>query len=138
MRKIFINLPVENTEKAMQFYSKLGFNNYALFTDEHQKCMTWTEQIYIMLIAKEKFNIYSKRSENESIKSLDAYFTLPVESIGVLNEMVNAALKAGGTTPVPMVDEGFMQIQKIVDIDGHVWDIIYLDMAKFEQLKAFE
>ncbi|WP_435356737.1 glyoxalase/bleomycin resistance/extradiol dioxygenase family protein [Emticicia sp. SJ17W-69] len=133
MKQIFINLPVENVEKSMDFYTQLGFSNKTLFSDEHQKCMVWSEQIYVMLIAQEKFKTYSRKPILGKKNKIDAYFTLPVESLDVVNEIVDNGLKAGGTEPIPMIDEGFMQIRKIEDFDGHTWDIIYMDLSKFRQ-----
>lgn len=136
MKQIFINLPVENVEKSMQFYTQLGFSNKALFSDDHQKCMVWSEHILVMLIAQDKFVHYSKRPISSQKNSIDAYFTLPVESLDRVNEIVENGLKAGGTEPIPMIDEGFMQIRKIVDFDGHVWDIIFLNLEKFQAIKS--
>ncbi|MES2796798.1 MAG: glyoxalase/bleomycin resistance/extradiol dioxygenase family protein [Bacteroidota bacterium] len=132
MKQIFINLPVENVEKSMNFYIQLGFSMKPLFTDDQQKCMVWSEQIYVMLIAQEKFKSYSRKPISGKKNNIDAYFTLPVESLARVNEIVENGLKAGGTEPMPMIDEGFMQIRKIEDFDGHTWDIIYLDLSKFK------
>lgn len=132
-KQIFINLPVENVEKSMGFYTQLGFTNKALFSDDQQKCMVWSEHIYVMLIAQEKFTSYSKKPVAVKKNNIDAYFTLPVESLDKVHEIVENGLKAGGTEPIPMIDEGFMQIRKIEDFDGHTWDIIYLDLNKFQK-----
>lgn len=139
VKQIFINLPVENVEKSMNFYTQLGFSNKPLFSDDSQKCMVWSEQIYVMLISKEKFQSYSRKPVSNNINNInnknntDAYFTLPVESLDRVNEIVDSGLKAGGTEPIPMTDEGFMQIRKIVDFDGHTWDIIFMDLSKFKK-----
>lgn len=133
MKQIFINLPVENVEKSMDFYTQLGFSNKALFSDDQQKCMVWSEQIYVMLISQEKFKTYSKKPISGKKNNIDAYFTIPVESLDVVNEIVDKGLKAGGTEPIPIIDEGFMQIRKIEDFDGHTWDIIYMDLSKFRK-----
>ncbi len=133
MKQIFINLPVENVEKSMLFYTQLGFTNKALFSDDQQKCMVWSEHIYVMLIAQEKFKSYSKKPISGNKNTVDAYFTLPVESLDRVNEIVDSGLKAGGKEPTSMIDEGFMQIRKIEDFDGHIWDIIYMDLGKFRK-----
>ena len=135
MKQIFINLPVENVEKSMQFYIQLGFSNNPLFSDDEQKCMMWSEHIYVMLIAQEKFVSYSKKPFLSKKNDVDAYFTLPVESLERVNEIIEKGLKAGGIEPIPMIDEGFMQIRKIQDSDGHTWDFIFLDLDKFKTIK---
>lgn len=133
MKQIFINLPVENVEKSMDFYIQLGFSNKTLFSDDQQKCMVWSEQIYVMLISQEKFKTYSGKTISGKKNNIDAYFTLPVESLDAVNAIVDRGLKAGGTEPMSMIDEGFMQIRKIEDFDGHTWDIIYMDLSKFRK-----
>ncbi|MBK8980818.1 MAG: glyoxalase/bleomycin resistance/extradiol dioxygenase family protein [Ignavibacteria bacterium] len=135
MKQIFLNLPVENIERSMNFYTQLGFTINPLFTDDDQKCMVWSDEIYIMLMPREVFTKYSGKSIPDSKNYEAANFTLPVESPDRVNEMVESGLKAGGTEPVPMKDHGFMQLRKLADPDGHTWDIIYLDLDKFRKVK---
>ena len=136
MKQIFINLPVEDLDKSMHFYTQLGFTNYPLFTDEKQKCMAWSEQIYVMLQSKDFFGSYNKKPLVDSQNNVAATFTLPVESLDRVNEIIENGLKAGGTEPLPMLDEGFMQVRSIEDLDGYTWGIIYLDLDKFRELKS--
>lgn len=134
MKQIFINLPVSNLEKSKEFYTQLGFESYPLFTFEDQKCMAWGEQILIMLHSKEFFD--TKNNLKIDIKKqLIPSFTLPVESLEKMNEIIKNGLKAGGFEPNPMIDEGFMQIRTIEDLDGYSWSIICLDINKFKKLK---
>lgn len=133
MKQVFINLPVENMDKSMDFYTQLGFSNNPIFSDDLQKCMVWSEQIYVMLMPVEHFKSYSRKSIPDTKNSLAAYYTLPVESVDRVNEIVDSALKAGGTEPIPMLDHGFMQLRRIEDFDGHTWDVIFIDMSKFRK-----
>jgi len=117
----------------MNFYSKLGFSNNPIFSDDQQKYMVWSEHIYVMLMSLEKFKSYSKMAIPDLRDSLVSYFTLTIDSLNTLNEIVESGLKAGGKEPISMIDEGFMQIRRILDFDGHTWDIIYLDNSKFSK-----
>jgi predicted lactoylglutathione lyase len=134
MKQVFINLPVRDARKSMEFYTQLGFSNNPLFTDEHQKCMVWSDHIYVMLITREQFIKWNTKSIPDRNFST-ANFTLPVESISRMNHMVEEGLKAGGTEPTPLLDEGFMQLRQIEDPDGHVWGIIHLDVEMFRKRK---
>ncbi|MBK6875144.1 MAG: glyoxalase/bleomycin resistance/extradiol dioxygenase family protein [Ignavibacteria bacterium] len=133
MKQIFINLPVKNLEKSMSFYTQLGFSNKPLFSDDQQKCMVWCEQIFVMLMSHETFEAYSRKSIPDTRNYVAAYFTLPVESLDRVNEIVESGLKAGGTEPIPMIDHGFMQLRRIEDFDGHTWDIVFMDLSKFRK-----
>lgn len=132
MKQIFVNLPVKNINASEAFYSKIGFSKKNLFSDSSQRCMVWSKHIYIMLIEKEKFQLYSKRKISEALNTKQTYFTLPVENLKKVNEIVTNAIQTGGKEVAPMIDEGFMQIRKIQDLDGHLWDIIFLDIEKFK------
>lgn len=134
MKQVFINLPVQDAEKSMRFYTQLGFVNNPLFTDEHQKCMVWSEHIYVMLITQKQFVEWNAKSIPARNFST-ANFTLPVETIDRMNQIVEKGLKAGGTEPNPPLDEGFMQLRSIEDFDGHVWGIICLDVEMFRKRK---
>ncbi|HRE40829.1 MAG TPA: glyoxalase/bleomycin resistance/extradiol dioxygenase family protein [Ignavibacteria bacterium] len=134
MKQLFINLPVKDVEKSMEFYSNLGFENNPLFTDENQKCMMWTDTVYVMLISKEKFNEFSNDEKTGISGDQYVYFTLRVETETELNKLIESGIKSGGLEPIPAKDYGFMKLRKIKDLDGHIWDLIYLDMEKFKSL----
>jgi predicted lactoylglutathione lyase len=136
MKQIFINLPVKDVEASMQFYKALGFTVNPLFTFDDQKCMVWSDHIYVMLQTLDMFKSGNKKNIADPKENSIATFTLPVESFDQLNEMASLAVQAGGTTPSPLIDEGFMQIKNIEDPDGHLWGIIYLDIEKFKQMRG--
>jgi uncharacterized protein len=131
MKQIFINLPVKDVNASMQFYTKLGFTVNPLFTFDDQKCMAWSDQIYVMLQTVEMFKSGNRKNPADPKKNTIATFTLPVESLTQLNEIMENGLKAGGTELTPAIDEGFMQVRNLEDLDGHIWGILFLDMDKF-------
>jgi predicted lactoylglutathione lyase len=136
MKQIFINLPVKDAEASMNFYTQLGFTVNPLFTFTNQKCMVWSDQIYVMLQSEEMFKSGNQKSLPDPKKNTIATFTLPVESPNKVNEIIEKGLKAGGTEPIPAINEGFMQVRNIEDLDGHIWAIIYLDLDKFKEMKG--
>ena len=136
MKQIFINLPVKDPEASMDFYAQLGFTKYPLFTDENQSCMVWSEQIYVMLQSRGMFSSFNKKPIPDIKNNIAATYTLPVESLEKVNEIIENGLKAGGKEPEPMLDEGFMQVRIIEDLDGHTWYVIHLDIDKFKEIKA--
>ena len=118
----------------MEFYQQLGFTVNPLFTFDDQKCMVWSDQIFVMLQTLEMFKSGNKKEIADPRKNRIATFTLPVDSLDIMNELMGKGLKAGGTESIPMIDEGFMQVRNIEDLDGHNWGIIYLDIDKFKQM----
>ena len=138
MKQLFINLPVRNLDASMHFYTKLGFTVNPLFTFDNQKCMVWSDQIYLMLQSYDMFQSGNIKNIANPKENTIATFTLPVTSLDQLNEIVDNGLKAGGTEPTPLLYEGFMQARNIEDLDGHQWGIIYLDMDKFKTMTGKE
>ena len=133
MKQVFINLPVKDVEASMEFYKQLGFTVNPLFTFDDQKCMVWCDQIYLMLQTLEMFKSGNVKNIPDPKENVLATFTLPVESLDKVNEIIINGLNAGGTESTPLIDEGFMQIRNIEDLDGHNWGIIYLDIDKFKK-----
>ena len=133
MRQIFINLPVKDVDASMLFYTRLGFTVNSLFIFNDQKCMVWSDQIYVMLQTVDMFKSGNKKNLVDPKQNTIASFTLPVESLSQLNEIMENGLKAAGTELMPAIDEGFMQVRNIEDPDGHLWGILYLDLEKFKK-----
>jgi predicted lactoylglutathione lyase len=130
MKQVFINLAVKDIQRSMDFYTKLGFTNNPQFSDDHAKCMIWSEAIFVMIMSHEKFMSFSSKPIADTKNSIAGLFALSAESVDKVNEVVENGLKAGGTEPMPMIDYGFMQLRKIEDYDGHTWEIFYMDATK--------
>jgi predicted lactoylglutathione lyase len=129
-KKIFINLPVADLQKATAFYTAIGFTNNPQFTDETGAGMVLTEEIYVMLLTHPKFNQFTKKEVGDTLTTASVINTLAVDSIEEMNTMVRKAVEAGGTEPDEARDYGFMQQRGFEDPDGHLWGVIYVDMAK--------
>jgi len=132
-KKIFINLPVANLQKAMDFYTAVGFTNNPQFTDNTAACMVLTEEIYVMLLTHSKFREFTKKEIGNTATTASVINSLSVDSSDEVNTIVKNALKAGGKESNEAKDFGFMQQRSFEDIDGHLWEVLYMDMSKFPQ-----
>jgi uncharacterized protein len=121
---------VKDVEKSMNFYTQLGFTINPQFSDDQSKCMVWSETIFVMIMSHKKFKTFMKKPIADSKRSLASWFALSVENLSKLNEFMESGLKAGGTEPMPMKDYGFMQLRNLEDLDGHTWEIFFLDTTK--------
>ena len=130
MKQVFINLAVKDVEKSTDFYTQLGFTINPQFSDDHAKCMVWSNAILVMIMTHEKFKTFTKKPIADTKNSIAGLFALSVESLDKVNEVIDNGLKAGGTEPMPMTDYGFMQLRKIEDFDGHTWEIFFMDTTK--------
>ncbi len=133
VKQIFINLVVKDLQKSMKFYLALGFSNNPQFSDDTAKCMVWSDSIYLMIMTKEKFNLFSTKPVADTKNTLAGLFSLSVSSINEVNTIIENGLNAGGIEPSPMRDYGFMQQRTIEDFDGHTWEIFFMDLSKFPQ-----
>jgi uncharacterized protein len=130
-KKIFINLPVSDLKKAMTFYTEIGFANNPQFTDETAACMVLTDEIYVMLLTHPKFGQFTTKEIGDTFKTVSVINSLSVDSNEEVNTMVENALKAGGKEPGEAKDYGFMQQRSFEDLDGHSWEVFYMDTSKF-------
>ena len=128
-RMIFVNLPVADLTVAMNFYSALGFENNPQFTDETAACMVWSEAIHVMLLTHDKWRTFTDRPIPPSSSS-EVMLALSFDS----RDAVDAAgAKNGGTADInPVQDLGFMYNRNLADPDGHVWEMMWMDMAAME------
>lgn len=129
--QVFINLAVTNLEKSAEFYLKMGFSVNPSFSDDSAKCMVWSEEIFLMIMTKERFKTFATKPLADTKGNLSGIFALSVESFEKVNQITDNALKAGGVEPKPLQDHGFMQLRTVEDFDGHTWEIFFMDMSKF-------
>ena len=128
-RMIFVNLPVADLTVAMNFYSALGFENNPQFTDETAACMVWSEAIHVMLLTHDKWRTFTDRPIPPSSSS-EVMLALSFDSRDAVNA---AAAENGGTADInPVQDLGFMYNRNLADPDGHVWEMMWMDMAAME------
>ena len=130
-KQIFINLPVKDLQKSVDFYTALGFTINPQFSDNTGKCMVWSENIFLMILSHEKFSGFATKPIADTKSKLAGLFSLSVDSTDEVNTIVNNGLKAGGLEPHEMRDYGFMQQRSIEDFDGHTWEIFFMDLSKF-------
>lgn len=131
--KIFVNLSVKNLNKSVEFFSRLGFTFNAQFTDETATCMIVGEDIFVMLLTEEKFKTFTPKEICDATKSTEVLVCLSCESRVKVDEMVSGAVAAGGTTPMESMDYGFMYQHGFQDLDGHLWELIYMEPSALNQ-----
>jgi predicted lactoylglutathione lyase len=131
--QIFVNLPVKNLKKSMEFFTKLGYSFNPQFTDETAACMIVSEDIYVMLLTKAKFREFIPKGICNAKKSTEVLLCLSCESREKVDEMVRKAIAAGGTTYAQFKDYGFMYQHGFQDPDGHIWELIHMEPSAINQ-----
>jgi predicted lactoylglutathione lyase len=131
--KIFVNLPVKNLNKTVDFFTKLGFRFNPQFTDENATCMIVGEDIFIMLLVEKFFKSFTKKEIVDATKSTEAIIALSADSREKVDEMIRKAVAAGGSAPDNPQDQGWMYGHGFQDLDGHLWEVLWMDPAAINQ-----
>ena len=131
--KIFVNLPVNNLKKSIEFFTKLDFTFNPQFTDDTATCMIVSEDIFIMLLTHDKFKTFTPKAICDAAKSTEVLICLSCESRDRVNDLVRKAVAAGGTTYNQLQDHGFMYGHGFQDLDGHIWELIYMEPSAMKQ-----
>lgn len=131
--KIFVNLPVKDLKKSVDFFTKLGFSFNLQFTDETATCMIVSENIFVMLLTEQKFKTFTPKALCDATKSTEVLVALSLDSVKEVQEIVRKAIAAGGSTYNEPQDHGFMYQHGFQDPDGHIWEFFYMDPAAIQQ-----
>ena len=130
--KLFVNIPVSDVQRSIRFFESLGFVFNPQFTDATGTCMLVGEDAYFMLLERERFTGFSKRPLGDPRRETNALFSLSVNSRAEVDEMVRKAVAAGGSHAVDPQDHGFMYGWSFYDLDGHHWEVFWMDPSAIQ------
>jgi predicted lactoylglutathione lyase len=128
-KQIYVNLPIKDLKKSVAFFTKLGFTFNAEFTNEQATCMIVGENIFAMLLVESFFKTFTGKPVADATKSTEVINCIALDSQEAVDGMVKAAVAAGGTAPSEVKDHGFMYQHGFEDIDGHIWELVYMRPA---------
>ena len=131
-REIFVNLPVRDLKRSMDFFAALGFSFNPQFTDDKAACMVISDKGYVMLLTSPFFEGFTKRQICDTTTHTEALLALSCESRAEVDEMVTKALAAGGQHAMDPMDHGFMYARSFYDPDGHHWEVLWMDPSHIE------
>ena len=127
--KIFVNLPVKDLNKSVEFFTRLGYKFNPQFTDETATCMIVSDDIFVMLLTHAKFKEFTPKPICDATKSTEVLVCLSCDSKSAVDDLVKKAVAAGGKTHAAAKDYGFMYQHGYMDLDGHIWELIHMDPA---------
>lgn len=135
-KMIFVNLPVADLAVSTAFYEAVGATRNPQFSDDTASCMVLSEAIHVMLLTHDKFRLFSPRPIADAKAATAMLLALLAGSRDEVDATVEGAAGAGGRAdPSPRQDHGFMYGRSFEDPDGHVWEVMWMDMAGFEAAK---
>ena len=128
-RMIFVNLPVQDLDTSVGFFSKLGFGFNQQFSDETSTCMVVSEQACVMLLSRPFFSTFTTKEVADSATTTEAILAVSADSREEVDTLVDTALELGAQPTKEPQDEGFMYGRSFYDLDGHAWEVMWMDPA---------
>jgi predicted lactoylglutathione lyase len=128
---IFVNLPIENLKRSVAFFTELGFKFNAQFTDEESTCMLVSESIFVMLLEKRKFQSFIQKKIADS-DTTEAILSFSCESADEVRRISEKAFSLGAKKVNEPEDHGFMFSWGFEDLDGHLWDLFWMNPSHVE------
>jgi uncharacterized protein len=127
--KIFVNLPVKDLDASKDFFARLGYTFNPQFTDDTAASMVISDDIYAMLITHARFADFTSKAIADSDKTTEVLVALSCDSKEDVARIYDKALAAGATEAKPPQDYGFMVVHSFNDLDGHIWEYMWMDPA---------
>lgn len=134
-KQIYVNLPVRDLQRATAFYQALGFEKNARFSDENASCLLWSEEIAVMLLADQFYQRFIPgKTVADATKVSEVLLCLNMDSREEVDEFVMVAVSNGGKlieNEVAAEYDDAMYVKDVQDLDGHVWELLYMDLSKY-------
>ena len=128
-KMIFINLPVTDLQRSKAFYEAVGAVNNPAFTDDTAACMVFSDTIHVMLLTHEKWRQFTSKRIVDAHVDAQVLLCLSADDRGEVSGLVDKATAAGGQAdPTPEQDHGFMYGRSFEDPDGHIWEVMWMDL----------
>ena len=125
---IFVNLPVADLPAAQAFYEAIGATNNPQFTDETAACMVFSDVIHVMLLTHDKFRQFTPKRVADARETSEVLIAISADSREAVDDITEKALEAGGREPREKQDFGFMYSRSFEDLDGHIWEPMWMDL----------
>ena len=136
-KMIFVNLPVTDLARATAFYQAIGATKNEQFCDETASCMVFSETIHAMLLTHDKFRQFTPKKIADARTSSEVLICVSAESRAAVDDIVSRATAAGGAAdPGPKQDYGFMYGRSFEDPDGHIWEVMWMDVEAAQKAQA--
>ncbi len=131
--KIFVNLPVKDLSKTMDFFSHLGFTYNKQFTDDKAACMVISDDSFVMLLTEKFFRTFTKKKVVDATRNTEVLVSISAESRERVDQMMKIAMSMGATEAGEPQEMSFMYGRSFNDPNGHIWEIVWMDMNAEQQ-----
>ena len=130
-RNLYVNLPVKDLERTVDFFTALGFSFNPMFTDENATCMVVNDSTSVMLLVESYFATFTRKPVADAHAVTETLLALSLDSRADVDDFVAKALAKGASEYAEPRDLGFMYQRGIADLDGHQWEVFFMDESQF-------
>lgn len=134
-RMLFVNLAVEDLQRSIDFFTRLGFTFDPRFTDDSATCMNISEMTFAMLMVKPRFKGFTAKEICDLRTHTEVLLALSCDSREEVDRLADTAIANGGSVANPPADHGFMYNRSFQDPDGHTWEVAWMDVAAMEAMQ---
>ncbi|QDQ27350.1 glyoxalase/bleomycin resistance/extradiol dioxygenase family protein [Chitinimonas arctica] len=126
-KQIYLNIAVADLDRSKAFFKQIGFDFEPKFSNEQGACMIVGDNIFTMLLTRPFFQTFTGKPLNDARETTEVLICLSCDSRAEVDELVAKAIAAGGAAPRKPQDYGFMYSHGFEDLDGHIWELAYMD-----------
>jgi predicted lactoylglutathione lyase len=134
-KQIYLNIPVKDLNRSIEFFTALGYTFNPDFTDEKATAMIVSPDITIMLLTEAFYKTFMKKEIADTSKTNEMIIAVNAESREAVDNHVKKAFELGAKPVNDSYDYGWMYGWSFEDLDGHVWEVLHLDQAKYQASK---
>ncbi|MBD0378583.1 VOC family protein [Paenibacillus sedimenti] len=129
----YVNLPVKDLNQTKEFFSSIGFEFNPQFSDENAACLVINDNTFVQMLLESYFQTFINKPVADVPSAAAGIIALSADSRAHVDELADKALSAGGKQTQEPKDHGFMYVRSFEDLNGHLWEIAYMDMNAFSQ-----
>jgi predicted lactoylglutathione lyase len=133
--KMFVNLPVKDLKRSIEFFTSLGNSFDPRFSNDKGTCMIIGPDSFVMLLVEDFFKTFTPKEITDTRSSTECIICLSADNRGAVDDLINKAVRAGGKTYREKEDHGFMYSHAYSDLDGHLWEVMYMDVDAFMKVQ---
>jgi len=130
--KMFVNLPVKDLKRSVEFFGKLGDQFDPRFSDENAACLIVGEDNFVMLLTEGFFKTFTPKTVVDARSGTEVLVSLSMESRAAVDRLVEKAFAAGGRRYKEPEVHDFMYGWGFEDPDGHIWEYFWMNPAALE------
>ena len=130
---IFVNLPVSDLARSVAFYEAIGGLKNPMFSDDTAACIVFSDTIHVMLLTHDKFRQFTSKRISDPRETAQVLICISAENRQAVDEITENALAAGGREAREPQDYGFMYGRSFEDLDGHIWEPMWMDVEAASQ-----